>query len=53
MSVATTHYILKQKQMRNLGKMKVSEKEYFLIIEETKKELRDINQDHLINWSQN
>ncbi len=39
--------------MRTIWKMKVSESEYFLIIEETKKELKEINQDHMINWSQN
>lgn len=39
--------------MRLIGKMKVSEAEYYLIIEETKRELKELNQDHLINWSQN
>ena len=37
---------------RMIWKMKVSEKEYLEIILETKRELREINQDHLINFSQ-
>ena len=36
--------------MRTIWKMKVSEKFYNEIMEETQKELKEINQDHLVNW---
>jgi hypothetical protein len=31
--------------------MKVSDEEYNAILDETRDELKDINQDHLVNWS--
>ncbi len=37
---------------RMIWNMKVSNKEYLAIILECKTELREINQDHLINFSQ-
>jgi len=38
--------------MVKLWKMKVSKKFYNEIIEETKQELKEINQDMLINWEE-
>ena len=38
--------------MRTIWKMKVSEKFYQEIIEETKEILKSFNQDHLINWEE-
>lgn len=37
---------------KKIWKMIVSDNEYEKIIQETQKELREINQDHLINFSQ-
>jgi len=38
--------------MKQINKMKFSDEQYKLIIEETQQILRDINQDHLINFNQ-
>lgn len=37
---------------RIIWKMKVSEKEYKEIISETQEILKEINQDHLVNWEE-
>ena len=43
---------LKQKHMTHiLWKMKVSDEEYNAILNETRDELKEINQDHFVNWS--
>ena len=46
------YYFFKKKYMRILWKMKVSEKKYNKIIQETESELKEINQDLLINWEE-
>lgn len=38
--------------MRTIWKMKVSEKFYQEVLEETKEILKDFNEDLLINWEQ-
>lgn len=38
--------------MKRIWKMKVSDKFYKEVIQETQKELREFNQDHLINWEE-
>jgi len=38
--------------MRTIWKMKVSKKFYDEVIKETQEELKEINQDMLINWEE-
>lgn len=38
--------------MRTIWKMKVSEKFYQEVIEETKQILKDFNEDFLVNWEE-
>lgn len=53
MYLQDTLYILKIKtKMRTIWKMKVSEKFYQEVIEETKQILKEFNQDHLVNWEE-
>ncbi len=44
-----TYYFI----MKRLGKMKVSDKFYKEVIEETKEILKDFNCDMLVNWENN
>lgn len=39
--------------MKQLGKMKISNKKYKRIIKETERELKEINQDFMINFEEN
>ena len=37
---------------KKIGKMIVSEDFYNEVLEETRQELKTLNQDHLVNWSE-
>ena len=39
--------------MKTIWKMKVSDKFYKEVVEETKEILKELNQDMLINWEEN